>query len=98
MLLDEVTFNEIRSLPDYLTYLCVYTSEIHTRATGSCFDKYTSYMEVIFISLFLQKELELKTLEEVFNYIKEVTGVEIADGWMSPAFMDMFYTYCEKNE
>lgn len=99
MLLNKSAFDEIRKLPDYNTYLCYYASEIHNKSSiGSCLgsisDRNTGYMEAIFF--YLQKELKPKNLDDVFNYIKEVTGVELFDGWMSPAFMEMFNYYCEK--
>lgn len=94
MLLNEFAFNEIRSLLNYRVYLCHYAGKIHNKATGSCFDNNTAYMEAIF--LHLQKDLKAKNLNEVFNFIKEVTEVEISDSWMSPMFMEMFNYYCEK--
>jgi len=97
MLLSESAFNEIRSLPDYTTYLCKYASEISTKASGSCFDKHTSYLEAIYFHL--QKQLQfIKSLEEVSTYIKEITGVEIFEGWMSPVFIEQFNYYCQEDK
>lgn len=96
MLLNEFAFNEIRDLPDYDAYLCHYASRVHNKASGNYNDKNTWYLEKIFFRL--QKKLRPKNLDEVFNYIKEVTEIEIFDGWMSPAFMEIFYYYCEKED
>ena len=96
MLLNESAFNEIKKVPDYTSYLCIYATKVHTKANGSCFDEYTFNLESVF--LYLQKERKFKSLEEVYSYIEEVTEVKILESWMSPAFAEMFYYYCEKED
>lgn len=74
---------------DYLTYQCYKSIELATRANGSWCDSNTLWLEGFCIEL--KKEKEFNTLQEVFDFIKEVTGKDIWDGWVSPSFEGTFF-------
>lgn len=86
-MLTEKRFNEIKNCT-YIEYLCKIVTELHTKASGSCFDSTTNELELIY--QYLAKQINAECINDVSEFVQKTTGVEVFDGWVSPVFAMLF--------
>lgn len=74
---------------DYLMYKCHKSIELSSKANGSSFDINTSWLESFFLEL--RNETGFSNVHEVITFIKEITGKDIWEGWISPGFVMTYF-------